>query len=262
MTRRLLAATAVAVGAAVTASPVGADDSRVVPLGRFQPTDGGFAAGPTPGQAGPVAAIGDADPADTERVTWGYRRYYRPYYGGFSYYRAPSYYNFYRPGFSYSYYSAPRFYAPRSYYYSSFAYPSYGFGYSSYYGYGGYGGFCPISLQDKVGTAAAVVDLALRAKQLAARTSEPYPAYQYPQQVPSQPLPAPQSADPRPAAPGGNFRYDGGPSNPVPMPAPDAGPDAAAPAPQARPAVDDDGTLQISLPARPAKKYQFRAYGE
>ena len=257
MIGRILTAAAVAVGVTACAAPVSADDSRVVPLGRYQPMESGFAAGTTtPGQANP--AISDGDPADTERVTWG-RRYYRPYYGGFSYYRSPSYYNYYRPGFSFSYYSAPQFYYPRSYYYSGFSYPTYGYGYSNFgysnFGYSnfGYGGFCPISLQDKVGVAASVVDLALRAKALTAQAPEPYPAYDD-----SQPLPPPQPANPQLSEPGRMFRYDGGPSNPIPMP----GPDAAAPKPEPVRPTADDGTLQISLPIGQAKKYQYRAYGE
>ena len=257
MMGRLLMATAVAVGVTVSAAPVSADDSRVVPLGRYQPTESGFAAGTT--TPDPISEYGEGDLADTERVTWG-RRYYRPYYGGFSYYRAPSYYNFYRPGFSYSYYSYsyPRFYAPRSYYYSSF-YPRYNYGYSNFgyssFGYSnyGYGGFCPIGLQEKIGMAASVVDLALRAKALTAHAPEPYPDYDYTQPVPSQPLPQPQ-----PANPNGSFRYDGGPSNPVPMP----GPDATAPKAQPVQPTADDGTLQISLPIGQANKYRYRAYGE
>mgnify|MGYP005853264769 CR=1 FL=1 len=224
---------------------------QTIPLGRYVPGETGFSGG--------VAA---ADPsADTEPVHW-HRRYNRPFYYGYSYYYrpAPVYYGFYRPGFSVSYstFYAPRFYAPPVYYYPSFHYGFYGYPV----------GFCPIGLKEKVGVAANVLDLALRVKAVVDAAKQPSthaPTYEpLPNQVTPPPVEVPLPDQP---APRGRFRYDGGPTNPVPQPSHSVpAPVNPAPprAPQApAPAADDPGTLQISFPASAAKSpYRYRAYGE
>jgi hypothetical protein len=61
----------------------------------------------------------------------------------------------------------------------------------------------------------------------------------------------------RPPTPNNTFRYDGGPSAPVPMPMPDT-----SPAPKTiEPAQEQPTSVPISLPARkPA--YKYPAYGD
>ncbi len=166
---------------------------------------------------------------DTEQI------HHRGYYGG---YRYPSYYGrsyyggggYYGGGFSFGYssyyapryYAAPRYYVAPSYYVvpSYYAYPS------SYYG----GGYWGIS-----GTTASGATLTLNLKPAAA-TAVP------PTTVPSDP----------------GFRYDGGPTNPVPQPTPDgrATPKAAPPA--------EADAIQIAVKptttAKPVNRY--KAYGE
>lgn len=249
MTRKLftLAAAIGVVGAWGTTAT--ADDS-VIPLGRYQPTADGF----TGGLATPGSVAADGAATDTEQVHWHrYRSFgwgFRPY-SSFGFYRP--FYGHYHPGFAFSYYSAPRFYAPPVYFY-----PSYSYGYSYYYP-----GWCGIGLKEKLDVAANVVDLALRAKAVydANRQPEPVP-YAFPQAVPGgQAVPMPST--PSTPQPGNNYRYDGGPANPVPMPTPDAQP---APRPQPAkpaPAVEQPGTVQISAPARVTPSpYRYRAYGE
>ncbi|MBA4062661.1 MAG: hypothetical protein C0501_02930 [Isosphaera sp.] len=213
------------------------------------PVKAGFGTTMTLGGQGTAAQAAAAD--DTELT--GYRRYYGGYYGGFGYggygfnrgfypgfggfgYRgfSPGFagYGFNR-GFGYGgfypgYYGGfrPAFYT--SYYSRSF-YPYYG-GFGGFYngfGYGfGNGFYCGIS-GTKDDLAAPVVSLGLK--------------------VANNPTAA---REPAPAAPAdGTFRYDGGPANPVPLPAPEARPAPAG--------------LPVSLPkATPARPYTYKAYGE
>lgn len=172
-----------------------------------------------------VPTAADAD-VDTEQVRHrGYGYGYRPNYysGGYRpYYGSVS--------FGFSYY-APRYYAPPVYYTPSYYYaPSYYYVppvvYPSSYYYGGYFGI-------NGGTTSGVTaTLALR------------------------PMAAPPAP---PAQPGEGFRYDGGPSTPVPQPAPDGQPIAE---PVQQPKVE---TLKISaVKAPPAAKpvNRYKAYGE
>jgi hypothetical protein len=72
------------------------------------------------------------------------------------------------------------------------------------------------------------------------------------------PMPTPLGQRvPDATTPNGTFRYDGGPSAPVPMPTPDA-----TPAPKTiEPAQEQPTSIPISLPARkPA--YKYPAYGD
>ncbi|HET6572222.1 MAG TPA: hypothetical protein VFG68_01360 [Fimbriiglobus sp.] len=152
---------------------------------------------------------------------YGWPRYGYGYgLGGFGY--GLGYSSFYRPGFSISLYSAPRSY-----------YPSYSYGYSSYFPYS----WCRIGgLAGTVRTPAAVLGNAVASNGTA------------------QLLPPPTPLGRR--VPDGTFRYDGGPIAPVPMPTPDPT------APETiEPAREQPTSVPISLPARkPA--YKYPAYGD
>ncbi|MFN4260629.1 MAG: hypothetical protein ACK4RK_15140 [Gemmataceae bacterium] len=164
-------------------------------------------------------------PADTQQV-WGWRGYYRPYYyrpyyGGYY----PRYYSYYRPyyygGFSYGYSYYPRYYyAPGGYY------------------YGGWGYYRLSGDADICAGPAVVYE---------------YPPITTPAQ-PQQPAAPPPNSSPN----NGTFQYDGGPSNPVPMPKTNP---ATNPVPTIL--VPLEGKL-VSLPARPAAQptYVYPAYGE
>jgi hypothetical protein len=235
-------------GSAVTA------EEQTIALGRYVPGTDGFSGG-----------VATADPlSDTETVHW-HRRCCRPFYYGYSYsyyyYPGPVYYSFYRPGFSVGYttFYTPRFYLPPVYYY-----PGYSFG---YYGYPL--GFCPIGLKEKVGVAANILDLVLRAKSVADAFQQPpgmaapvNPPASVPPSAPSVEVPVPDRPTPR-----GQFRYDGGPENPVPLPAPTSpGPGRQLPTPTPQspgPMADDPGTLQVSFPAPAVRSpYRYRAFGD
>jgi hypothetical protein len=71
--------------------------------------------------------------------------------------------------------------------------------------------------------------------------------------IDQQPLPALETAPlPQMLPPGGTYRYDGGPANPVPVP-------RATPAPPDSGPISADGR-PVSLKAKPA--YTYPAYGE
>jgi hypothetical protein len=176
----------------------------------------------------------------------GYRGYYgygRGYYGG--YYRPYYGYGYYRPYYSYGYY--------RPYYGYGYGGYGYGYGYPSYYYaqpyyYGGYYGCSSNGSADLV------------------------------QAVPLNQLPSiPQVTSPNmPYAPngngngnsngnGGNFNYDGGPNNPVPLPSTNPQtPQYNPPAPQVNPqtpAIPTKGYL-VSLPGSTSNSgYTYQAYG-
>ena len=234
MIRRVL--TIAATGSLTMIGSVHAGD-EAVNLGRYAaPSTGGFGGGvaataPTPTDA----------KADTQQIHWrrnttyvGYPVYTYPayYYGG---YAAPAYYSpftyGYYPSFgypSYSYYSAPYF----SPFYAAPYYPAaYSYGYSSYY----YGGFWPIG---GANVSAPTVSLAGVAR-TANSTPSSMPVYA--------PIPATIPAS-------DSFRYDGGPSNPVPQPTQDVNP-----IPPAANGSNEPAVLRISLPS-PKPKYP--AYGE
>lgn len=273
MVRRMWSAAAVAVGVTLGGSAAAEDD--MVRLGRFQPQPGGF--------AGAVRSAADAEPVadagDDTILVHGYRHgywggyyggyrgfsigigigsgYWPRYYGGYGYgfgyprygyglggfgYGYPrygygwprygyglggfgyglGYSSFYRPGFSISLYSAPRFY-----------YPSYSYGYGSYFS----SGWCRIGgLAGAVRTPAAALGNAVASNGTA------------------QLLPPPTPLGRR--VPDGTFRYDGGPTAPVPMPTPDPT------APETiEPARDQPTSVPISLPAR-KQAYKYPAYGD
>lgn len=172
----------------------------------------------------------------------GYPRYGWPRYGyGWGGYGL-GYSSFYRPGFSISVYSAPRIYAP-----------AYSYGYSSFdpccdwYSIGG--------LASAVRTPATVLGTVTESQSVPAPM--PSTANGTAQQLPT-PTPLGQRVpDATAPAPNGTFRYDGGPSAPVPMPTPDT-----TPAPKTiEPVQDQPASIPISLPARkPA--YKYPAYGD
>lgn len=257
MLRFMLKPAAVALGLIVAAGPAPAGDTRRLDL---KPGDGGAA-------------------DDTELVYHPHRSGYYPgggyykhghyggYYGGYHGYYG-GYYGGYRPGFGVGFYfGTPNYYAPR-YYAPSFYYPRpfYGYGYSSYSFYNGYG-YCPIG---GVGAAPGLaIDLALRAAEPppARRATPNDPLYRERAQALPSPFAGPRAAEVPP--PAGTFRYDGGPANPVPQPAPD--PASARPGElplkpldlRPRPGAD---VLNISYPPKPAvpakPAYRYPAYGE
>src|SRR5262249_34970137 len=144
-----------------------------------------------------------------------YGSYYSPSYYGYSYY--PSYYgSYYYPGYyGYSYY-------PRYYGYSY--YPSYyGISYVSPIA-------CPAGAQHSPG--------AVRLRGSKGTTSDSY-------KVPLDPM--------KPVPEGGTYRYDGGPSDPVPLPRAEP-----APASKVRPQTMPLEGRPVSLPPAtpPKKKYE------
>jgi hypothetical protein len=188
----------------------------------------------------------DLKPGENADVqeTWWRRGYYSGYYG-YGYYRPSFYYgySYYRPSFYYGYssyypyYYRPSYYYTPSYYYSPYYYiPSYY--YSPYY--------CPISLKVTAGSSAVVPGGAYQPAQPALPKMDPLPP------TPAQPSQPAQPSD-------GTFPYDGGPSNPVPMPKGDT-------VPQGTPNkgfVPGEGRL-VSLPVLPpvTQKYTYPAYGD
>jgi hypothetical protein len=161
----------------------------------------------------------------------GYGSYYPRYYGGYygSYY--PRYYgSYYYPGYyGYSYY--PRYYGG---YYGSY-YPGYSYYYPGYY----YG----ISYNSPIGCPAGDQDVPGVVLTPGGKgTAESY-------KQPTGPMkPVPQE---------GTYPYDGGPSDPVPMPKAEPAPAGSAPR-----TVPLEGRPVSLPPAAPKKKYDYLAYGE
>jgi len=214
--------------------------------------------------------------ADVEEANWrrgyygGYRGYYggyggyyggyRGYYGGGYYsgygggygggYYRPSYYYGYRPSYYYGYSSYyPSYYSYPSYYYQPYYYPSYSY-YSPYY--------YPISL--KVTTSPSVC--------VPGGSYQPYPQMD---PLPNQTIQPNQQSQPLPSGPSakpnlpndGTYPYDGGPSNPVPMPKVEPTPNNPQSAPM-KGFAPGEGRL-ISLPmaaSAPTPKYTYPAYGD
>jgi len=210
-------------------------------------------AGLTGGVSSGVQTLRLEDQAETTPAGWrgGYGGGYRGYgYGGF--YR-PSYYGwggygYYRPYVSsyyyapyYGYYPRPYYYAPPVYYYSapvvSYSAPVY---YSTPYVY------YPIN-----GGADTLARNALLNTSPSAYANKPLPQVTVPR----------QGASPPPAAGEGTFKYDGGPANPVPMPQTESQTNPKPTTIPAQPTVPLEGRA-VSLPARPAKKLTYAAYGE
>jgi hypothetical protein len=155
----------------------------------------------------------------------GYRGgYYGGYRGGYYGYRG-GYYGGYRPYYGYSSFS---FYRP-AYYYPRYYYPAYYYPRPVYYGpsFGFY-----IGISGNATSVAPTVPLG--------------DSFNF----------APPVEQP---APEGTFPYDGGPSNPVPLPNPDAKP--------APPAIPEATDLPVSGKAKPGispakTPYKYKAYGE
>jgi len=177
----------------------------------------------TLGGKGTAAQAAAAD--DTE-LTWCHRRCYGCGWGcGYRCGWGGGYYG----GYGVSYYS----YAPAFpvYSYSSFSYAPYNCyrPYPAFSGGFGYGGaYIGINGTEKDAAAPAVSLNAAVAKN---------------------PVVATRSGDT-----GGGFRYDGGPANPVPLPKTNATPGA--------PAAPAATGLPVSLKAKPASPYTYKAYGE
>jgi len=182
----------------------------------------------------------------------GYRGYYRPFYGYRAFYRPyfwGSLYGGYAgyPGYGVYGYGYPSFYGNGGY-----GYPSYGYDNSYGYSPGYYGGYpCPIATTVITTPAVGV----------------PYSgAYGIPN------MPAPGAALPDGSG-DGTYPYDGGPSDPLPMPKADTGvPPPPAPVKDRRPVVPAKGSLLVSYPpsppaAAPARQpvtggFAYPAYGE
>ncbi|QEL13771.1 hypothetical protein [Limnoglobus roseus] len=230
MIRLTLRTLAVACGLLASVGSTRADDPAQK-LGRYRADDDKKAAATSP------------LPDDTEQIHhrgYGYgggygRSYYggygRSYYGGYYGGYRPNYYGgfgggFYGGGlsFGYSSYYAPRYYVAPSYYYApTYAYPS--------YYYGGYWGIS--------GTTGSGATLTLSLK-------------------PGATAAAPAVIPANPPADAGQFRYDGGPANPVPQPKPDG-----QAAPKAAPAAEPD-VLKIAVKPKAESKpvNRYKAYGE
>ncbi len=232
-----------AIGLAFGAGISSAADDPAQKLGRYSPT------------AQTTAGSSPATTDDTDLVH-NYRRGYSYGYGGYSHgysgyshgYGGYSYgYNSYRPsyyGASYytpSYYYTPRYYAPPVYYTPSDYYaPSY---YSS--------GFCPIG--GLGANAALTLSLALRMNEPVLPITRNDPLNR------ERAIPSPY-AEPQPGTnnPGGTFRYDGGPTSPVPQPKAEPMPPPAPLAP-----TPSDNNVKISFQGKPAKAANpYAYYGE
>jgi len=161
----------------------------------------------------------------------GYYGGYRPYYGG--------YYGGYRPYYG-GYYGGYRGYTGY-----------YGGGYSYGYGYG----YSRISYSIPVDTYAEnCTTLAMPVVAQVGTTSYPYELAPRPQATPNYYVPS-YSTVPNAAPNAGPYPYDGGPSNPIPLPNP------VAPTINPRPTVQRDG-LMVSLPAPKTNSLRYLAYGE
>ncbi len=285
MLRRMWVAAAVAAGLGFGGTASAGEEA--VQLGRFKPTAGGFA-----GAVQSAAATDEANrPAgDIELVHGGHRGYYggyRGYYGGYrgfyggyhGFYGYPRYgYGFYGfPGYGlgFSYYS-PRFAIsiggfPSFYGYGGYGYPRY---YSSYYyGYSApyyassvvaypsvsyvYPASYSTTIYPTVGTTVAAPTTSVTTTTSQSQsTTTTYPGTTI---VPATTTVTPQTV-PAPMPSGtSSYRYDGGPTAPVPLPAPDQ-PGTTIP-PQKIDPVGGSTALPISRPAaKPA--YKYPAYGE
>jgi hypothetical protein len=178
---------------------------------------------------GAVTTLQLDEDADTLLV-WGRRGFYGGYRGFYGGYRG--FYGGYR-GFYGGYY--PRYYSYGGYYpryyggyypgYYNYYYPRYYYNYYPSYYWG-------CSLGDSLGNAGVVTVLG----------GEPQPA-------------APAQASPQPQPSQGNYPYDGGPANPVPLPGTEP-----KPATPPQPTVPLEGRV-VSLPSKPGK-YVYPAYGE
>jgi hypothetical protein len=190
----------------------------------------------------PLSGTGDATlqslvfdgQADTDAVYWrgwGYRGWgYRPYGFWRPFAFRPYFYRpfAYRPYF-YGYPAYASYYAP-SYYVPSYAAPVY-----SYY----------------VDPCSADVPSMPDAVVLGSSSQARGPIFQTPSRKPAQ-----TTRPPTPPGIDDTYTYDGGPSQPLPLP----GQDAAPTFDKQRPTVPLSGTL-VSIPSRPAR-YTFPAYGE
>jgi hypothetical protein len=190
--------------------------------------------------------------AETESVYWrgwGYRSWgYRPYGG------------FYRP------------YAYRPYFYRPYAYRPYfyGYGYRPYYAYASSYGYAPYAsayyapsyyyvpsysapvYSDYLNPCTAEEPAMPNAVVLGSSSYTRGPIFPTPPRAPAmiqRPTVRADSND-------GTYPYDGGPSQPMPLP----GQDGAPALDKKRPTVPLDGTL-VSIPSRPARS-TFPAYGE
>src|SRR5579883_2108532 len=172
----------------------------------------------------------------------GYRGYYGGYYGGYrgyygGFYRPYYYGGFYRPYYGGFYRGFYPYYGYGGYGYGL----GYGLGYGGY-GYGGYGYGCGTGFYLGISSSSTVITPAV--------TSSSTP----PMAQPTTP-------------PNGTFPYDGGPSNPVPLPMADPQPKAD---PQSIPPANPP-TSTINLPVSgksktaptlPTSPYKYKAYGE
>ncbi len=238
MMRFAIRAFAVAFGAMASVGIASAADDPAQKLGRYSPTS-------------QTTAGSSSTATDDTDLVHNYRRGYSYGYSGYSHgYGGYSYgYNNYRPSYYYntasyyapSYYYSPRYYAPPVYYTPSYYYAP------SYYS----GGFCPI------GGFAANTALTLS---LALRMNEPVlPITRNDPLNRERAIPSP-FAEPQPGTnnPGGTFRYDGGPTSPVPQPKAEPMP---PPAPLAPTPKDDN--VKISFKGKPANVTNpYAYYGE
>jgi hypothetical protein len=160
----------------------------------------------------------------------GYRGYWGGYGGGYGgwggYY--PRYYSY--GGYYPRYYGG---YYPYSY---SYYYPSYSYGY-----YPGFYWGCSLDCSPNSAGATTVLN---------DKPSATPPAYSQPYQQPSS-----QPSVPQQSQQNGTYQYDGGPSNPVPMPKTEPRPTTPT-----QPSVPLEGRV-VSLPSKPGK-YVYPAYGE
>jgi hypothetical protein len=169
----------------------------------------------------------------------GYSGAYYPRWGYYGSYYYPRYYGSYYPGYYGAYYPG---------YYGSY-YPGY---YSYYPGYYGYSYYYPtyypaITYVSPIGCRPGSQDVP--ATVLTPGGQVTTDTYKLPAAAPDRMQPVPQD---------GTYRYDGGPSNPVPLPRTEP-----APAGNARPqTVPLDGRPVSLPPAVPKKKYEYLAYGE
>lgn len=216
------------IGPAVTAGEPAAQDPRQTQTMRL-------------GSGSPSQPFAAMDREDTLQVN---HRYRYPgvsfYHGGYRSYPATSFY------FGVPRYYAPHFYAPPVFYYSRpsfYVYPSPRFG-------------CFSPIAGGIATAGVTLNLGLFAREPDTGLA-PIPAAT--PQLPS-PLSAPRGV------PSDSFRYDGGPSQPIPIPAPDA---RSLPNPGELPIKPLDlrpraNTVNVSLPrsSSDSNPYRYRAYGE
>jgi hypothetical protein len=238
--KALAAATLMALTVSAGTSTVQADDTFRLDLRAGGPLD-------LRGTAKPAAVPGLDDLDDTVLV----HRFWRPYYGGF--YRSFYWGGFYRPYYYRPYFVYyPRFYAPTFSFYYSRPFFSYGFSFGYYQpwvsGYYSPYVYCPISDVGPV--------MPYTATQPGSTVLRPY-ANGAPPQLPYADAPAPGSTTPSNPAPQPTYPYDGGPSNPVPMPGTQPATPQSAPPPVSVPLEGRPVSLPGHLP-----KHTYPAYGE